>query len=1182
MIKNKWTKNQLEAINVKNGPVLISAAAGSGKTAVLVERVIRLLTDKNSPCDADKLLIVTFTKAAAAEMKERIYSKISEMLNLDPENIILQRQQLLLSSAHISTIHSFCNEVIKEYFYKIDNLSPEFRIADENEMIILKSDAVQLILEEKYKKSSKNFLNLVETFSSTHDDQNLVDTILKIYDFIRAHPFSEKWLDDKLSLYNETENINETVFAQILYDYAIMALANCKNLTENSLNLIKDFDKLKAAYEETLFQDKSIINNLHAAVKTKNWSKISSELKLISFSALKRVSSHSEDTIKQKVLQSRQEVKNIIKNLTQLFFQNEKQSLSDLSLIRPIISELFELVKLFSLKINSLKNEKNIVDFGDLEHLTLQLLVQKTDKGFEKTDLALELTKHFKFVMVDEYQDTNEAQDMIFRAISDNEKNLFVVGDVKQSIYGFRQAMPQIFLRRKQKYQMFDAKKENYPAKIILDKNFRSKKGIIGIINFMFSQLMSDSIGEIEYNEEEKLVFGANYEEEQSIGSADVELKIIDISADNIEESMNVLEARCISKMILKMIGEKHKIKCGNTIRPVTYGDFCILLRSANKHASEFVETLRLYGIPAWSDNSGDFFESIEIITILSLLKIIDNPIQDVPLLSVLMSSIFAFTPDELSEIRAFGRELPIYFAIKKYADFGNEKCKNFLNVISKYRNLAATLPSDKLIQYIYDDTAYIYIVQAMSDGELRLNNLRLLIEYARSYEASGYRGLPEFIRFIGKIEEQRIKLSVANSLAENANVVKIMSIHKSKGLEFPICILANCSRKFNKDTGAVLLHPDLGPGIKLLDHENMCKYTTIQRDAIKLDMDKKSISEELRILYVAMTRAKEKLIMITSLKNIESTLSKLGTQLTNDLQLSSYVVSNSNSFSDWILLCALRHPKGNCIRQLADIPSSITIDDENNLRVDIITPEKSSILDIESKVSDKVKTIDENFLNKINSRINYVYEYSELSKIPPKITVSELVSSKNNLIDLDFSRIPAFLSEYKLTPAQKGSALHVFMQYANLKEARKNLDAEISSLANKGFISKEESSALDRDKILKFLDSSLCERILASKNVFREFRFTVNINASEVIPEIRQKFADKKIVLQGAIDCVFEEKNNLIIIDYKTNKLSSEELKNQYKKQLMLYSRALRECTGKIVSEKILYSFYTGTQILL
>ncbi len=1182
MSKNEWTKNQLDAINVKSGPVLVSAAAGAGKTAVLVERVIRLLTDINNACDADKLLIVTFTKAAAAEMKERIYSRISEMLSLDPENIILQRQQLLLSNAHISTIHSFCNDIIKEYFYKIDNLSPDFRIADENEMITLKNDAVQLVLEEKYKKASKDFLNLVETFSSTHDDQNLVSTILKIYDFIRAHPFSKEWLNDKLNLYNQTKNINETVFSQILYDYAIMSLAYCENLTQNSLNLINGFDKLKAAYKETLFQDKHLINNLQAAVNTKNWNKISSGLKLVSFSTLKRVSGHSEDTIKQKILQSRQEVKSIIKNLTQLFFQDEKQSLNDLDLIRPIISELFDLVNLFSLKINSLKNDKSIVDFADLEHLTLQLLIKKTENGFEKRDLAYELSKRFEFVMVDEYQDTNEAQDMIFRSVSNNEKNLFVVGDVKQSIYGFRQAMPQIFLRRKQKYQMFDAKKENYPSKIILDKNFRSKTGIIGIINFMFSQLMSNSVGEIEYNKEEKLVFGADYEEKNRV-SADVELKIIDISDSNTGESMNVLEAKYVSEMILKMIGEKHKIKCGKIEKTVTYGDFCILLRSANKHSSEFVETLRLYGIPAWADTSGDFFETVEIITILSLLKIIDNPIQDVPLLSVLMSPIFAFTPDELSEIRMIDRELPIYFAIKKYSDFGHEKCKNFLNIISKYRNLAATWPSDKLIQYIYDDTAYIYIVQAMSDGETRINNLRLLLEHARTCEASGYKGLTGFIRFASKLEEQKINLSTANPLAENANVVKVMSIHRSKGLEFPICILANCSRKFNKDTGAALLHPDLGPGVKLLDRENMRKYTTIQRDAIKLDMDKKSISEELRILYVAMTRAKEKLIMITSLKNIESTLSKLSLQLTSNLQLPSYVVGNSSSFSDWILLCALRHPKGNCIRQLAGIPSIVPIDDETNLKIDIINLKSRSILGFGNKAPDnKEKIIDKKFLNEINSRINYVYKYRELSKIPSKITVSELVASKDNLVDLDFSKSPAFLLEHKPTPAQKGSAMHIFMQYANLEEAKKNLDKEINNLLNKGFLLKEEKSVLDKAKISKFLNSSLCKRILASKNVFREFRFTVNINASEVISEINQKFGDEKIVLQGAIDCAFEENNSLVIIDYKTDKLSLEELKSRYEKQLTLYSRALSECAGKTVSEKILYSFYTGTQILL
>lgn len=1178
MLKRCWTDEQKNAILAKNGAVLVSAAAGSGKTAVLVERVIRILTDKSTPCDVDKLLVVTFTKAAAAEMKERINARISEMLISEPENKNLQRQQLMLSSAHISTIHSFCNELIRENFYKL-NMSPEFRIADENEMLILKNEVIQAVLEEKYKESSRKFLNLVEAFSSSRDDQKLISTVLTLYDFIRSHPFPQKWLVDKLKFYDDKQNLNENIFVQVLFDYARMAVIHCLQLTENSVKMIQEIEKIKLAYEETLLYDKELLNELKSTLENKNWNEISRALKIIKFVALKRLVGYSDDPVKLKVIQNRKDVKEIIKNLTRLFFQSEEQCFEDLKTLRQIISELFELVKDFEERLDLAKNEKNVVDFGDLEHLTLKLLVCKTENGFEKTEIARSLSQQFEFVMVDEYQDTNEAQDLIFRSISDDERNLFVVGDVKQSIYGFRQAMPEIFLRRKQKYKLFDANKEIYPAKIILDKNFRSRKGILGATNFIFSQLMSNSIGEIEYNQEEKLSFGASYDEKND---SDVEIKILDISESE-DDGMNVLEARCIAKIIAQMIGENYEIKSENVVRPVTYGDFCILLRSTNKHAADFVKELELCGIPSWSDTSNSFFGTAEISTILSLLKIIDNPIQDIPLLAVLVSPIFGFTPDDLSEIRVTDKEVPLYFALKKQAKLGDKKCRNFLLEIDNYRRLAATLPSDKLIQQIYDKTGYTAVVQAMKEGQLRLNNLRLLIEYARNYEASGYKGLTGFIRFVSRLEEQKADIAASNSISEGANVVKIMSIHRSKGLEFPICILANCSRKFNKDVGDILLHPDLGPGIKLLDYENMRKYTTFQRDAIKLDIDKKALSEELRVLYVAMTRAKEKLIMLTSLRNPESTLNRLSAQVTQKTAISPYVVGAANSFSDWILMCALRHPNGAQLREIAGTLPEIVLSDATDLKIEILKPEEIS--EVEDKQTQQAlgEIIDEELLDKINSRLNYVYKFDELARIPPKVTVSDLVSKNNREIKFDFAKKPAFLSEESLNSAQKGSAMHAFMQFADFKKAKINLESEIKSLLERGFVSKEQCEVLNRMQITTFLKSNLCERILASKNVSREFRFAMNINAFEVVFDIKPEFSNEKIMLQGAIDCVFEEKDNLIVVDYKTDKIiSSETLKKQYAQQLELYARALRECTGKIVKEKVLYSFYTGTQIFL
>lgn len=1188
MPKRLWTKDQQAAINAKGGAVLVSASAGSGKTAVLVERVIQILTDKTSPCDADKLLVVTFTKAAAAEMKERINERISELLLLQPDNRNLQRQKIMLAHAHISTIHGFCNDLIRENFYELD-ISPDFRIADENEMALLKNEAMQLVLEAYYKKASQQFFALVETFSASRDDQRLISTVLTLYDFIRSHPFLKKWFEEKLCAYREPQSVRKTVFARILIDYAKMAIGHGLELVEDSLSAAKWDEKIWTSYEEVLFCDKSLLENIRTAIISEDWNAISATLKAVKFCALKRLTGCTNDVLKLKILHNRQETKDIVRDLTRLFYQDEEQCLADLREIEPIIKELFGLVEDFRRQVDNLKKEKNIVDFGDLEHLTIKLLVQQTDCGFERTEFAQNLAKQFDFVMVDEYQDTNEAQDLIFRAVSRKEENLFVVGDIKQSIYGFRQAMPEIFLRRKQKYHPFNAEKEKYPAKIILDKNFRSRKGILAATNFIFSQLMSKTVGEIDYDKEERLALGAAYEEKSALGvpagEADVEVKIIDMS-NGPKEDMNVCEAREIAKTITRMIGEKYKIKDKNEYRPATYGDFCILLRSANKHAADFVEELKLCGIPVWADTYGSFFEAPEIATMISLLKVIDNPIQDIPLISALLSPIYGFTADDLSKIRLEGKTLPLYFALKRHSERGITLCKTFLNELSSYRILASTWPSYKLIQHIYDKTGYTSVVQAMEDGQIRLNNLRLLLEYAKSYEASGYKGLAGFIHFIEKLERQKIEMPAASANSANANVVKVMSIHRSKGLEFPICFLANCSRKFNKDFGDILLNPDLGVGIKLLDRKHLRKYTTFQRDAVKLDLDKKNMSEELRVLYVAMTRAREKLIMLTSLKNSKTTLSKLSLQILNAQQISPYVVRAANSFSDWLLLCALRHPSGQKLRELVGMSSELVIKDDTEWKIEIVIPESDRDIKIaeEPILKSEKPVIDEELLNKINHRLNYVYEYKELAKIPSKVTVSDLVSQNNSqVVNFNFDKRPAFLSEVTLTPAQKGSALHAFMQFADFNRARENLEQEIKSLQECGFIAKEQGESLNRSQLMEFLNSSLCSRILASPNVVREYQFTVNISASDVVPGIDKKFAKEKVVLQGAIDCVFEEGDNLVVVDYKTDKANSAEFfEEHYGKQLELYANAIEKCTGKTSTQKVLYSFCTGTEIFL
>ena len=1165
----RWTEEQKNAINSREGTVLVSAAAGSGKTAVLVQRVIERITNEKNPCDADKLLIVTFTKAAALEMRNRIAQKISELVDKDPYNMHLRREQILLTKAHISTIHSFCSEIVRENFYKL-NISKEFRIADTYEMSILRDEALQHVLLNFYERESEEFINFVETFSTGKDDSKLSSIINTLYNFIRSHPFPELWLNEKVSMYEEKENVLNTLWGQTILKYAHSAVNYCINLTQSSLLAITEDSTIENAYKPSFLSDLSALTELENVISKGSWNDICSRVTLFEFSKLKPLRGYKDDPIKTKVCGNRDEVKSAIKRLAKLFYSDEDTCLEDISKLQPIIRILFEAVNMFSKKLDELKLLKCVADFGDLEHWMIKLLVEPDNKGgYIKTETAVALSEKFEEIMVDEYQDTNEAQDIIFRALSKNESNLFLVGDVKQSIYRFRQAMPEIFLNRKEKYNKFIPELKNYPAKIILDKNFRSRSEVTNTVNFVFRQIMSKQVGQIDYNSEEKLIPAASYSDSNN-GNTVVD--IIDLSKSETSD-MDIVEARHISKIILKMISEGYKIKDGNIERPVTYKDFCILMRSANKHASIYTKELQLNLIPAWSDVSGSFFETTEISVMLSLLKVINNPVNDVAILSVLVSPIFGFTPDKLSKIRLVDKKLPLYFAIKELAKMGDKECSEFICSIEDYRRVSLVMSPDKLIDYIYEKSGYSSMVQTMKNGYLRLANLRFLVEYAKNYGQSGYKSLSGFIRFINKLEQNKTDISAANTVNENANVVKIMSIHRSKGLEFPICIIAGCSRKFNMDKDEILIHPSLGLGIKLRNNDNIVQYTTMSREAVSIEIENDNISEELRILYVAMTRAKEKLILINSVKDIEKTLKKLSSKLVGTNVIPSYIVRNASSFSDWIISCALRHPSGSQLRKIAGDVHGITIKDDNMWNIGLVY--ENYDCELCKTCYDKSEVIfDEKLIGKIDKRFNFIYPKEKLRKIPNKVSAS-IISSKRS-----FSKSlkrPEFIKKKGLSSKEKGIALHNFMQFADYKSAVLNPAEELKRLVDKGFLTKQQSDAIDIYKIYRFFNSDLAKRILKSDKVIREFRFTVDIPAKQVCDNLDDYESNENIILQGAVDCVFCEKDEIVIVDYKTGLSANSDVEENYVDQLKLYKYAMEKCMNKRVKECIVYSFAKG-----
>lgn len=1179
MENKKWTKPQHDAINARNGSILVSAAAGSGKTAVLVQRVIEILVDEENLCDADKLLIVTFTNAAAAEMKERISERLSELIRQRPFDNRLKRQQVLLSNAHISTIHSFCNNIIREHFY-ILGVSKDFKIADTSEMSLLREDAIANILDNNYNSGSRAFFNLVEAFSSEKNDKRLVQIINLLYDFIRSHPFPELWLDEKILMYDSNSPIENTPFGKVLINYSMSLIEYCITSVKRLVSLVEGHEIL-CAYLQTFNEDLTELEKVKTSLGNDNWDEIFKVIGLLKLATLKRVSGVSDDPIKIKVMEKRKEIKSIISQVQSLFCSSSDECKADTEKLRYIVSELFSVVKQFSQKLDELKKERDICDFGDLEHLVLKLLV-KPDKnnrlGFLRTEQAIELSKRFDFVMVDECQDINEAQDMIFRAVSRDESNLFMVGDVKQSIYRFRQAMPELFLNKKNKYNYYVSDEDNYPAKIILDKNFRSRKGILNAVNFVFEKIMSEEVGEMEYTDEEKLAYGAKYEDKTD---ADVSLKVLDLSLCDNDADMNKLEARYISEQIFKMISSGYTVKDGDSLRPVTYKDFCVLLRNANKHAKAFAHEMSLCGIPTFTENSGSFFATSEVSTILALLNIIDNPIQDIALITVLLSPIAGFSADELCLIRHEDKCNPFYFALKEFSS-KDAKSKMFLEKLERWRILATTMPSDTLVNYIYEETNYTNIVQAMENGSLRLDNLRLLLEYARNFEAGETKGLSSFIRFINRLKENKIDLNCASSMSGVANAVTVMSIHKSKGLEFPVCFIANCSRKFNKDRDEILLDPSLGIGIKLFDKKLGYRYSSYQRDAVKLVLENSAMSEELRVLYVAMTRAKEKLIMLTSLKNVDSSIFSLANKLSFNGTVSPYAVKTASSFSDWLLLCALSALSENVLCEDVEKIKSALTKNSNVWEVDFVIPSIGEKLKPQSKSMKEEVPVDEKFLKLIENRLSFKYPLSPLFNIPTKVTVTDLSSGENKR-HFDFSKVPTFSLKEKITPAQKGTALHTFLQFVNFREARLDLENEISRLVTQGYLQSDLAKKLNRREIKRFLDSSLVSRIIESPKVLREYKFTTRLRLKDYDESVPLEFEDEKIILQGAVDCMFQEDDEFVVVDYKTDRFKSiSEMKAKYAKQLLLYSNSVKKCTDINVKQNILYLFYTGEQIFL
>ncbi|MCI1955940.1 MAG: helicase-exonuclease AddAB subunit AddA [Oscillospiraceae bacterium] len=1168
-----WTEGQLDAIRARGGTLLVSAAAGSGKTAVLVQRVIERITDPVHPADADRLLVVTFTKAAAAEMRGRISAEISRLLESRPFDSHLQRQQLLLSHAHISTIDSFCSDLVHQNFFRL-GISPEVRILDESELSVLRSEAADETLEEFYEKDDPDFYDFVESFPSGRDDAGVAETVRRLYGFVRSHPFPERWLREKAALYENPGSAARTVWGRTILSFAEDAVAYCISVLKESLNLIDGDETVSAAYGDAFRADMAGLQALQGAVRSGDWDRALSAASNFSFHRLKSLRGRAGDPLKDKAMSARREVKTTIGKLADLFGAPDEQCREDVGRLCPIVNKLFEVTRRFSQVLDGKKAERRAADFSDLEHWTLRLLVKETPGGFERTPEAAELADSFDEIMVDEYQDTNETQDMIFRALSRDESNLFLVGDVKQSIYRFRQAMPQIFLRRRAEFQPYDRKINAYPACVVLGRNFRSRPGVTDAVNFVFRQLMSRQAGELDYTKSEELVPAADYPPN---GEPDAELDILDLSGCEEKDTVRE-ESRRIAGLILQMTDGTPRITEKGALRPAVYRDFCVLLRSANRPAHDYVRELTALGIPAWADTAGGFFEAYEVGIALSLLRVVDNPVQDIPLLSVMMSPIYGFTADDMARIRLHDRSGRLYPAVAEAAKNGDTMAADFLDQMENFRMLSAAMPSDRLIRTVFEKTGFCDIVQAMPNGELRLANLRLLLEYAKKYEASGYNGLTGFLRFLDRLQRNSGDMSAASALTESANVVRVMSIHHSKGLEFPVCIVAGCARRFNRESPAVLLHPELGLGARLKGAYG-ARYNTMPRAAVALELERDDMSEELRVLYVAMTRAKEKLVLLASLKDAEKTLGRLASRLTREERIPPYVVRSASSIADWLLLCALRHPDGGSIRRLAGVSEDVVVPAKEPWKIRLIRPGEEEEPERQAETIPQAEP-DTALEEQIAADLDYRYPYAGLNGVCAKAAASELAAREFSAEYAATSR-PAFLSEKGLTPAERGTALHAYLQFADYRKALADPRAELHRLVEEKYLTEPQAQAVDLTHAEAFFGSPVMRRVLASPHFEREFRFTVEIPAGRIQPELASPLSGEAVILQGSVDLVFEEDGGLVLVDFKTDRTrDTRALWNRYREQLALYRFALERCTEKPVKQCLLYSFYLDREV--
>lgn len=1180
-----FTPQQQQVINLHGRNILVSAAAGSGKTAVLVERIIQMICRVDKPIDIDKLLVVTFTNAAAAEMRERISIAITKRLEQEPENEHLQKQATLLHNAQITTIDSFCLFILRNNFNSI-GLDPTFRVADEGEIVLLKQKVLAELLEDRFASKDEDFYHCVEVYCPNGKEATLEKHILELYNFAMSYPWPEEWLEERKADYasKNIEQIEETDWAIYLKKHITLLLEGCVQKMQQVINLCEQPDG-PYMYGELAEGE---MEQLERLCKLNTLIDMEGAITGVSFARLPAKKDESVAVEKREMAKNlRNQVKGCLQDIQEHFFATPLiLAAKQMENCEVAVSVLVDLCLEFKERLDKTKREKNLLDFSDMEHFALNILINKTAEGAMPTDTAMEYREYFEEVLTDEYQDSNLVQEYILKAVSGDEigkYNRFMVGDVKQSIYKFRLARPELFL---EKYHTYTQEDSLY-QRIDLHNNFRSRQEVIQTVNEIFERIMCKQLGGIEYDESAALYPGAVYPENSGCES---ELILMQKPDKEEELSAKQMEAFGIAKRIKELrLTYQVTDKVTGELRPASYKDMVVLLRTNSGWDDVFKKVLEEEGIPTYISSRTGYFAAGEIQQVMQFLRVLDNPLQDIPMFGVMHSIFGGFTDEEVAQIKCRQKNKFLYENIKDYAgeeDALAKKCQVFLVQIEKYRKYTAYMSIRSLLKTLIEEYGYLYYVAALPAGEQRLANVEMLLERAGAYEKTSYYGLFHFIRYMEQLEKYNVDYGEASILDETADVVRIMSIHKSKGLEFPITFVAGLAKRFNMQDAnqAMIIDVDMGIGTDYVDPKRRLKNKTLRKNVISAKMKADNLAEELRVLYVALTRAKEKLIMTGVINNAEEKCKqfKLERESLSDphagLPYGSLI--ESSSYLDFILptfvptyvwgmeeltMAGIREGIGEAARK-------------NNL--------------VHSK-----NYVDSSIKEELQEKFNYEYAHKNLANLYTKTTVSELklaaIEEKEDYSSHIFKEpevvpyVPKFMQEQEeVTGSARGSAFHKVMELFDFSKLAEDVpeglvQQEMNRMLESGKLSKEYKSAVSPAKINTFLKSDLAKRMAKAEKqnlLYKEQPFVYGISAK------RLNFpAEETVLIQGIIDIFFEEDSELVLADYKTDVIDRpEELIERYKTQLLYYQEALEKITGKRVKEKILYSFYLGCEIIV